>query len=121
VLSQLFLFLAGGAASSHCFGFKYAAAGARAWGFGPATGKDGAPETASGPAEASGTNGTRELDIEGLLGEERIDEFFDPRGFARQRARAKRQAAHVRSLSDAEVDAELPQDDARLVEDHLAV
>jgi anaerobic magnesium-protoporphyrin IX monomethyl ester cyclase len=28
-----------------------------------------------------------------VLGEERIDEFFDPRGFARQRARAKRQAA----------------------------
>jgi len=61
------------------------------------------------------------LDVEAILGEERIDEFFDPRGFARQRARAKRQSAHVRSMSDAEVDAELPTDDRQLVEDHLAV
>jgi len=61
------------------------------------------------------------LDIAGILGEERKDEFFDPRGFARQRARAKRQAAHLRSLSQAEVDAELPRDDDRLVTEHLSV
>ncbi|MEM1417168.1 MAG: hypothetical protein AAGH15_19880, partial [Myxococcota bacterium] len=67
------------------------------------------------------TDAAGALDFQKLLGEERIDEFFDPRGFARQRARAKRQAAHVRSLTDAEVDAELPTDDRVLVEDHLSV
>ncbi|MEM1033135.1 MAG: magnesium-protoporphyrin IX monomethyl ester anaerobic oxidative cyclase [Myxococcota bacterium] len=61
------------------------------------------------------------LDVGALLGEERIDEFFDPRGFARQRARAKRQAAKLRSMTDVEVDAELPSDDRTLVADHLAV
>ncbi|MEM9192751.1 MAG: magnesium-protoporphyrin IX monomethyl ester anaerobic oxidative cyclase [Myxococcota bacterium] len=71
-----------------------------------------------GDAKSSSQPG---LDIEGLLGEERIDEFFDPRGFARQRARAKRQARHLRSLSAAEADAELPKDDEALVEDHLLV
>jgi hypothetical protein len=35
-----------------------------------------------------------------LLGEERIDEFLDPRGFARQRARAKRQAALLTTLAE---------------------
>ncbi len=34
-----------------------------------------------------------ELDVTAILGEEKIDEFFDPRGFVRQRARAKRQSA----------------------------
>lgn len=37
-----------------------------------------------------------------LLGEERIDEFLDPRGFARQRARAKRQAALRTTLAEDE-------------------
>jgi anaerobic magnesium-protoporphyrin IX monomethyl ester cyclase len=35
-----------------------------------------------------------------LLGEERIDEFLDPRGFARQRARAKRQSMSMTELPD---------------------
>jgi hypothetical protein len=33
-----------------------------------------------------------------VLGEDRIDEFLDPRGFARQRARAKRQSASLTEL-----------------------
>ncbi len=41
-----------------------------------------------------------EHDPEELLGEDRIDEFLDPRGFARQRARAKRQAALLTTLAD---------------------
>jgi len=92
----------------------------KACGGGPALGRDDAPPTAAEGVEVA-TAGTGDLDMESLLGEKRIDEFFDPRGFARQRARAKRQAAHVRSMTDAEVDAELPEDDRRLVEDHLTV
>ncbi|HKK94281.1 MAG TPA: magnesium-protoporphyrin IX monomethyl ester anaerobic oxidative cyclase [Longimicrobiales bacterium] len=41
-----------------------------------------------------------------VLGEERIDEFLDPRGFARQRARAKRQAMSLTELGDEEVTTE---------------
>jgi len=41
-----------------------------------------------------------------ILGEERIDEFFDPRGFARQRMRAKRQSARLITMSDEELDRE---------------
>jgi anaerobic magnesium-protoporphyrin IX monomethyl ester cyclase len=72
------------------------------------------------PATASVGSAPSVDDTETLLGEKRIDEFFDPRGFARQRARAKRQAAHLRSLTDAEMDAELPQDDRQIVEKHLS-
>jgi hypothetical protein len=39
----------------------------------------------------------RQFDAEELLGETPIDEFFDPRGFARQRARAKRAEAEARA------------------------
>lgn len=93
-----------------------AAASKACGGGGQATDAELAAGAADPTKDAAGA-----LDIERLLGEARIDEFFDPRGFARQRARAKRQAAHVRSLTDAEVDAELPTDDRVLVEDHLSV
>ena len=43
------------------------------------------------------------LDMEALLGEERIDEFLDPRGFARQRARAKRQSALLTTMAEEDV------------------
>jgi anaerobic magnesium-protoporphyrin IX monomethyl ester cyclase len=43
-----------------------------------------------------------EFDPVELLGEERIDEFLDPRGFARQRARAKRQSALLTTMDDGE-------------------
>ncbi len=91
------------------------AAAAKACGGGRATGKDETFETRTKTATGE------VIDIEGILGETRIDEFFDPRGFARQRARAKRQSVHLRTLSDAEVDAELPKEDRALVEDHLSV
>ena len=42
------------------------------------------------------------FDMEALLGEERIDEFLDPRGFARQRARAKRQSALLTTMAEDE-------------------
>ncbi len=41
-----------------------------------------------------------EYDPVELLGEDRIDEFLDPRGFARQRARAKRQSALLTTMDD---------------------
>jgi hypothetical protein len=44
------------------------------------------------------------LDTVALLGEERIDEFLDPRGFARQRARAKRQSALLTTMADEDGD-----------------
>jgi anaerobic magnesium-protoporphyrin IX monomethyl ester cyclase len=91
------------------------ASAAKACGGGEATPKEGLEEA---PAPTPLTDG---LDVEALLGEERIDEFFDPRGFARQRARAKRQARKLRTFSDAEIDTELPTNDASLVEDHLSV
>lgn len=43
-----------------------------------------------------------EFDPVELLGEDRIDEFLDPRGFARQRARAKRQSALLHTMDDGE-------------------
>jgi hypothetical protein len=43
-----------------------------------------------------------EFDPVELLGEERIDEFLDPRGFARQRARAKRQSALLTTMDESE-------------------
>ncbi len=46
------------------------------------------------------------MDPAEILGEERIDEFFDPRGFARQRMRAKRQSAKLVTMSDEELDRE---------------
>ena len=55
-----------------------------------------------GPANGSG-EGVRDTPPPTpaeLLGEARIDEFLDPRGFARQRARAKRQARARRTLEE---------------------
>jgi len=46
------------------------------------------------------------MDPADILGEERIDEFFDPRGFARQRMRAKRQSTKLLTMSDEELDRE---------------
>jgi len=73
----------------------------------------------AGPAGS--TDATGAIDIEGLLGEERIDEFYDPRGFARQRLRAKRQARKLETITEAQADAELPDNDEELVEDHLSL
>jgi hypothetical protein len=42
-----------------------------------------------------------------VLGEERIDEFLDPRGFARQRARAKRQAMSLTELREQDTGQEI--------------
>jgi hypothetical protein len=53
-------------------------------------GLDGAPASRS----------HKTYDTMELLGEERIDEFLDPRGFARQRARAKRQSALLTTMVD---------------------
>jgi anaerobic magnesium-protoporphyrin IX monomethyl ester cyclase len=45
------------------------------------------------PTEDTPLVGTPDFDARSILGEAPIDEFLDPRGFARQRARAKRQAS----------------------------
>ena len=49
---------------------------------------------------AAPTRAHRTFDTVELLGEERIDEFLDPRGFARQRARAKRQSALLTTIDE---------------------
>ena len=54
-------------------------------------GMDGAP-----PAKPQHVT----YDTMAILGEERIDEFLDPRGFARQRARAKRQSALLTTMAE---------------------
>ena len=81
------------ASTYHVEGKK--AASATACGGGPST-TDGLPQTTP-PVKADDV-----FDTVALLGEERIDEFLDPRGFARQRARAKRQAAFRTALPEEE-------------------
>ena len=56
--------------------------------------------------EAADADDEAWIDPADILGEERIDEFFDPRGFARQRMRAKRQSAQLVTMSDEELDRE---------------
>jgi len=68
-----------------------ASAGATACGGGPATDAQGRPLVAA-PPEAP-----RE---EAAVSEAPIDEFLDPRGFARQRARARKQSAQKTTLPD---------------------
>ncbi len=50
------------------------------------------------PGERARTGRDAEIVPHLVLGEERIDEFLDPRGFSRQRARAKRQAMSLTEL-----------------------
>jgi anaerobic magnesium-protoporphyrin IX monomethyl ester cyclase len=84
------------------------AAGATACGGGPEVGKDGKAiaDAIAAHAREAASDVPALSEPADILGEERIDEFLDPRGFARQRARAKRQAEKLVSLSDAELDAE---------------
>lgn len=65
----------------------------------------GGPDAPAGSVETA-VGADPMLDPAAVLGEERIDEFLDPRGFARQRARAKRQSAKLVTLSDEELDRE---------------
>jgi len=64
----------------------------------------GGPPTDANGRPLEGTEGLPriegEYDTMALLGEERIDEFLDPRGFARQRNRAKKQSTLLESLPD---------------------
>ncbi|MEM6533908.1 MAG: magnesium-protoporphyrin IX monomethyl ester anaerobic oxidative cyclase [Myxococcota bacterium] len=66
---------------------------AQACGSGPKTGEDfEAPGPASEHPEL--------FDAAAILGEERIDEFLDPRGYAKQRQRAKLQSASRTELAE---------------------
>ena len=81
--------------------------GVTACGGGPEVGKDGKAIADAIAAHAREAADVPVLtDPADILGEERIDEFLDPRGFARQRSRAKRQSEKLVSMSDAELDAE---------------
>lgn len=69
-----------------------------ACGGGPATHSGSEVEAAAGLREA-----TQAPEVDALIAkleEPRIDEFLDPRGFARQRARAKRQAERLTPLPE---------------------
>ncbi|MEO0460943.1 MAG: magnesium-protoporphyrin IX monomethyl ester anaerobic oxidative cyclase [Myxococcota bacterium] len=84
---------------------------AQACGGGPSVAKDSAlfsdgSSSTSGGSKGSGSDRPsapeRLFDPAAILGEERIDEFLDPRGYAKQRSRAKLQSQQVVELAEAE-------------------